>query len=251
MITDPVFYLLAIPAVILFGISKGGFGGGLGVVAVPLMSLAISPVQAAAILLPILCFMDLMSLRAYWRGWIRSELIILVPGALVGILVGALMFRFLSDHLVKLIVGVVALTFTLHHVLVAGRRAAKTLWPAWAGRIAGTVAGFTSFVAHAGGPPVNMYLLRRPLNKTDFVATTVFFFTVVNYTKLIPYAWLGQFDSTNLLTSLTLAPAAAVGVLSGVWLHKRASERLFYSLVYILLFVVGVKLTADGLSAIG
>ena len=109
-------------------------------------------------------------------------------------------------------------------------------------------AGFTSFIAHAGGPPASMYLLRRPLNRTEFVATAVFFFAVVNYVKLVPYAWLGQFDTTNLATSLVLAPAAPLGVLIGVYLHKRVSDRiLFLRVVYVLLFLVGLKLIWDGL----
>ncbi len=246
MITDPLFYLAAIPAVLLFGISKGGFGGGLGVAAVPLMALATSPIQAAAVLLPILCFMDLLSVRVYWKLWSTRELVVLLPAAVLGVVIGTAVFQFLNDNLIKLIVGVVAVTFTLHHYSgkVFGKPHAH--WPTWSGRIAGTIAGFTSFVAHAGGPPVDMYLLRRPLKKTRFVATTVFFFLVVNYVKLIPYAWLGQFDATNLKTSLVLLPVAAVGVYAGAWLHKRVSDQVFFGLVYILLLAVGIRLIADG-----
>lgn len=191
MISDPIVYLLAVTAVVLIGLSKGEFDGGLGVVTVPLMSFSISPVQAAAILLPILCFMDLMSLRVYWKRWVTAEFLILIPGAIAGVIVGALIFRFLSDSVVKLLVGLVALAFTAHHLLVTRRQIEPSHWPGWSGKIAGGVAGFTSFIAHAGGPPVNMYLLRRPLDKTSFVATTVLFFSIVNYVKLVPYAWLG------------------------------------------------------------
>lgn len=250
MITDPWFYAAAIPAVLLFGISKGGFGGGLGTLAVPLVALVISPVQAAGILLPILCLMDLVSLWAYRNKWIWSELRILLPASLLGITIGALLFNYMSAAVVRLIVGVIAVFFTLHYWLsTRGRnRAPLPDYPQSAGLLGGGIAGFTSFIAHAGGPPINMYLLRRPLDRTDFVATTVLFFAVVNYTKLIPYAWLGQLSAANLTTSLVLAPLAPVGVMLGVYLHKRVSDRFFFATVYVLLAAVGMKLIFDGLT---
>lgn len=248
MITDPLFYAAAIPAVLLFGISKGGFGGGLGTAAVPLMALVVSPVQAAAILLPILCLMDLVALWKFRGKWVWPELRVLLPASLLGILVGTLLFGYMSPFVVKLIVGTVAVTFTLHYWISRHRYRQPSLpdFPRGYGVIGASVAGFTSFVAHAGGPPINMYLLRRPLNRTDFAATTIVFFAVVNYVKLIPYTWLGQFDPTNLATSAALAVLAPVGVLTGAWLHARVSDRLFFAFVYVLLFAVGLKLVYDG-----
>lgn len=248
LITDPLFYAVAIPAVLIFGIAKGGFGGGLGVMAVPLMSLVISPVQAAAILLPILCLMDLLTLWAYRGRWVWPELRILLPASLVGIGLGTLLFGYMSPEAVKLIIGVIAVWFTLDFWL--RRRltpdSAHRDVPRSYGAIGGATAGFTSFISHAGGPPVTMYLLRRPLNRTDFVATTVVFFAVVNYVKLVPYAWLDQLSSDNLLLSLILAPLAPVGVATGVWLHRRVTDRFFFGFAYLLLFVVGLKLIRDG-----
>jgi hypothetical protein len=131
---------------------------------------------------------------------------------------------------------------------VRGRSASSLAnFPRAVGAILGATAGFPSFVAHAGGPPINMYLLRRSLNRTDFVATTVLFFAVVNYVKLIPYAWLGQLAVGNLMTSLVLSPLAPIGVLIGVYLHKRVSDRFFFRFVYLLLFAVGLRLIYDGL----
>lgn len=250
MIDDPWFYAAAVPAVLLFGISKGGFGGGLGMLAVPLMALVISPVQAAGILLPILCLMDLLSLWAYRRQWIWTELRVLLPASLLGIGAGTYLFEYMSASTIKLIVGLIAVLFTLHYALARRRRKRRELpdFPRAAGWLGGAAAGFTSFIAHAGGPPVNMYLLRRPLDRTDFVATTVLFFAVVNYVKLVPYAWLGQLQTGNLLTSLVLAPLAPVGVMAGVYLHRRVSDRLFFGVVYVLLFVVGLRLIWDGIA---
>lgn len=252
MITDPWFYLAAIPAVVLFGIAKGGFGGGLGVVAVPLMALVISPVQAAAILLPILCIMDLFSVWAFRGKWVPAELKILVPASIVGIGIGTLLFEFMSPSVIRLVLGLVAVSFTLHHWIGKRMSAGKddSVYPGWVGGLAGLVAGFTSFVAHSGGPPMNMYLLRRNLSRTLFVGTSVLFFTVANYVKLIPYAWLGQFDLSNLGTSLVLAPLAPIGVGIGYWLHQRVSDRFFFAVVYVMLFIVGAKLMFDGASGL-
>ena len=250
LITDPWFYAVAIPAVLLFGISKGGFGGGLGVVAVPLMALIISPVQAAAILLPILCVMDLVALWKFRGMWVWPELRILLPASLLGILAGTLLFEHMSAAVIRLIVGIVAITFTMHFWISTRRANSVGLrhYPRSYGLLGASVAGFTSFVAHSGGPPISMYLLRRPLNRTDFAATAIFFFAVVNYAKLVPYTWLGQLDTNNLATSAALVVLAPIGVLTGAWLHRRVSDRFFFSFVYVLLFVVGLKLVYDGVA---
>ncbi len=252
MLTDPLFYAVSIPAVLIFGIAKGGFGGGLGVAAVPLMSLVVSPVQAAGILLPILCLMDLLSLWAYRGKWVAPELRILIPASMLGILAGTLLFGYMSTAVVKLIIGVVAILFTSHYWFFRRNResAQDDYLPRSLGVLGGTVAGFTSFIAHAGGPPINMYLLRRPLDRTQFVATSVVFFAAVNYVKLVPYGWLGQLATDNLLASLALAPFAPVGIGLGVWLHKRVSDRLFFRFVYSLLFVVALKLISDGVGGV-
>lgn len=248
MITDPLFYLAAIPAVLLFGIAKGGFGGGLGVLSVPIMSLVVLPVQAAAILLPILCLMDLVSLWAYRGKWVWSELRWLLPASLPGIAAGTLLFGHMSPQVIRLMLGVVAISFTIHHwVANYVLKADQKNLPRSVGVIAAATSGFTSFVAHAGGPPLGMYLLRRSLDRTRFVATTTVFFAVVNYIKLVPYGWLGQLDSANLTTSLALAPLAPIGIGTGVWLHNRVSDRLFFRVAYGMLFVVGCKLMYDGL----
>jgi uncharacterized membrane protein YfcA len=249
MISEPLFYVATVPAVLLFGISKGGFGGGLGVLAIPLMALVVSPIQAAAILLPILCVMDLVSLWVYRGKWIGAELRILIPASLIGIGIGTLLFEYMSPAVIRLLLGGIAITFTVHHWVREKIRAGKdqVVISPMIGMVAAATSGFTSFVAHAGGPPLSMYLLRRGLDRTQFVGVTVVFFAVANYVKLIPYAWLGQFDSTNLSTSLLLAPLAPVGIGIGVWLHNRVSDKFFFRFVYVLLFLVGIKLIFDGL----
>ncbi|WP_033069580.1 sulfite exporter TauE/SafE family protein [Thalassospira australica] len=248
-ISDPFFYAVAIPAVLIAGVSKSGFGGGLGVVAVPLMALAVSPQAAAAIMLPILCLMDIANVWAYRKRWDRRNMKILVPAALLGILVGTVSFSYLNEAAVKLIIALIAIIFTLDHWL-RGRKAAGDPGPGKIGKgtVLGALAGFTSFVAHAGGPPVSVYLLPQKLDKSIFVGTTVMFFIVVNYVKLIPYAMLGQFDASNLGTSLLFVPLALFGTWLGLWAHDKVSEAWFYRVCYVLLFITGVKLLFDAVT---
>ena len=244
---DPVFYLLAVPAVLLVGISKSGLSGGMGMVAVPILAAVISPVQAAAILLPILCAIDLFVIYSYRREWDRWNIRTLVPGAIVGIGIGALTFHYVDENMLRVILGVIALLFSLNGIRTA--KVTEGVAPKrWVGQLCGMTAGYTSFVAHAGGAPVKFFLLPQRLDKGLFVGTNGVFFLIVNYTKLVPYAWLGQLDLTNLTTSLILLPLVPVGVWMGLKLHKMISQELFYQVSYVLLFFAGAKLIWDGVS---
>lgn len=221
---------LTIIAVLIVGISKGGLGGGLGMLGVPIMALVMSPVQAAAIMLPVLCVMDLMALKAYWQGWSKLHLLRLLPAAITGILLGTLSFKYLNENIIRLLIGFIAVGFALNHWFKPARLIQHK--PGLiAGLFWGGIAGFTSFVAHAGGPPVNVYLLPQQLNKSLYQATTVFFFLVVNYVKLIPYAFLGQFNTENLNFSVLMLPVAALGIWLGVRIHHRIPDQLFSELL--------------------
>ncbi len=248
MINDPAFYLLAIPVVLLVGISKGGFGGGLGVLAVPLLSLMIDPRIAAALLLPILCVMDIFSVWSFRGTWDRRNLKLLMPGALLGTLLGALTFSITNVDMIRVLVGVLAIYFVAHYLW--GLRMLQQARRREAGLVGGTfwgaVAGYTSYIAHAGGPPVSIYLLPQQLPKVTLVGTTVLFFAIINLIKLVPYIWLGQLDSTTLMTSLVLLPLAPIGVKIGVYLLHRVSERWFYWICYGFLLVAGMKLFLEG-----
>ena len=248
MIEDPYFYLAAIPAVLIVGISKGGMGGGLGILAVPVMALVIHPFQAAAIMLPILCVMDLVGMWGFRGTYDKTNLKIVLPAAILGITVAALTYQYLSEAHIKLMIGIIAAGFTINYGYRKIRKVPqKTTTPnPIAGGFWGALAGFTSFSVHAGGPPINIYLLPQKLNKTLFVGTTVIFFTVVNYVKLVPYGILGLLNYANLTTSLALIGLAPVGVYLGIYLHHRINEFWFYLLCYSLLFVTGIKLIYEG-----
>lgn len=243
MIVDPWFYLAASVAVLVVGLAKGGLGGGIGVIAVPLMATVISPVQAAAILLPMLMVMDALAMRAYWRLWDWRYLRILIPASLAGVALGFLTARSISPDGLRIMVAAVALAYALVDVRRGGGSAggpnagAATLW--------GATSGFTSFSIHAGGPPLQAYLLPRCTDRTTFQATSVFFFFVVNWAKVFPYAWLGQWSRGTLLTSLVLLPLAPVGVWAGRRLHQYVSDETFFRVVRAALLVIAVKLIYD------
>lgn len=246
MILDPFFYLLAVPALMMTGISKGGFGSG-GIFAVPLMALAVPVPQAAAVALPVLILMDLVGLWTYWNRWDARLMSVLVPAAALGIAVGTATFSLLPDSALRLLLGAIAIGFVLDywfggHARPAARPDALKGW-FW-----GALSGYTSFMAHAGGPPLNMYLLPLRLERTTMVASSVGFFAAVNYAKLAPYWWLGQLTLGNLETALILSPLAPVGMLSGAWLLKRVSQEMFLRICYGLVFVTGLKLGWDGIT---
>jgi len=243
-------WLVAAFAVLITGISKSGLGGALGGLAVPFLSLWISPRNAAAVMLPILIAMDMVGIRA-WSGkadW--RDLKVLIPGALIGIVLGTLAFGVMSDQLVKGLIGLIAVGFTLDRLLRhRGQATTEQRPPRIFGWLSGVGAGFTSTLAHAGGPPVMIYLLSWRQPRETFVATTVFFFSVINLAKLPFYIALGLFSIDTLTMSALLLPLVPVGVWIGMRLLQRIPERPFYLFATAALGLSGVKLLWDGLMA--
>ncbi len=246
LIADPYFYAVTVPAVLLLGVSKSGFGAGFGSLAVPMMALAVSVPQAAAILMPVLLLMDLLGMAAFRKDFDIQLLKFLIPCGLVGIVIGALLFKLLDAHLVAGIVGGFTLLFLAQRLLFPPK-ADSLPPPRWLGAILTAASGFTSFIAHAGGPPVNAYMIPMRLSPIRFAATMAFFFFVINLAKWIPYAWLGLLDWRNLATSLVLLPIAPIGVWAGVRLARRINQVLFYRFIYVGMLLTGLKLLSDAL----
>ena len=246
LITDPFFYAVAIPSVLLMGVSKSGFGTGFGSLAVPLMALAVTVPEAAAIMMPVLFLTDILGLF-FLRSHLDWRLLrFLVPCGLVGTLLGYFLFRALSPNVVAAMVGGFTLLFLAQRLLFKPKPDAPPP-RRWVGVLLTMTSGFTSFIAHAGGPPITAYVIPLRLSPLLFTSTMAFFFFIINLSKWIPYGMLGLLDMRNMLTSLTLLPLVPVGVWIGVRMARRIEPELFYKFIYAGMFLTGLKLLWDGL----
>ena len=242
---DIYFYFIASIGVILFGISKGGFAGPIAILSIPIMSLAMSPVMAAAILLPVLLIMDVVAMYLYWKTWDMKNIKIIIPPALIGIFIGAMTFNYSSDDSIRIIIGTIAILFILLTIIQKNNlliRPTKTKGTFWS-----LVAGYTSFLIHSGGTPVNFYLLPQKLNKTIYVGTMTLTFLIINVIKLVPYYYLDQFVISNIKASLILSPLAPISIYLGYYLHNKVNEEVFYIFIYLFLAFGGIKLIYDGI----
>lgn len=245
---DPqiLFYAFAVPAVILLGLGKGGFVG-VGSLALPLMALVASPIASAAILLPILIVQDAVSVWAFRHSWDGPVLKAILPGALIGILIGYLFAAHVSSDAVLGSVGVLSILFAGHRLWAGrgGRIVASSNSPLWVGGLFGVATGFTSQIAHAGGPPYQMWVMPRGLSRDSFVGTTAISFAAINWMKVPAYMALGQFTPANLWITATLLPLAILSTMVGVKLVRSVSPERFYTAIYAVMILVGIKLIWD------
>ncbi|MEM1265298.1 MAG: sulfite exporter TauE/SafE family protein [Pseudomonadota bacterium] len=248
---SPEAYSAAAVAVVLTGVSKSGFAGGLGILGVPLVALTMPPQDAAVLLLPVLLGIDLLSVWRYRSDWTARIVVALLPGAVIGIGLGMVSFADLDPDLLRIAIGLMALVFVgthLRHRPTSRDAAPRAQWPKVF--LASMMSGFAGFVAHAGGPPIKGTLLSLNLGKTAFVATNAIFFFTLNLTKAAGYTALGLFSAQSLLGALSLTPFLVLGVWLGFALHTRVSQTLFVRLAYILLSVAGLNLIVIGVAAL-
>lgn len=250
MMLDWGMLAVAAPAVLFAGISKGGFGSGAAFASAAILALVLEPGQALGIMLPLLMLVDAATLKPYWGRWSWPDAKVLILGSLPGVALGAWLYQIADADVFRVLIGAISLAFVAWQISLKAKLIPqpKRAMPAWGGAIAGCVAGFTSFVSHAGGPPAAVYLLSRGLAKTPFQATTVITFWAINIAKAVPYAFLGIFTAQTLLIDLVLAPVALIGAWIGVKLHFAVPERLFFLLTYVMLVLTGAKLIWDGLT---
>jgi uncharacterized membrane protein YfcA len=254
MSIDPSIYYAAIPAVILVGLTKGGMGEALALMGVPILALAVPPVQAAAILLPILIVMDVVSLWIWREHNDRTLLKMLLPGALIGVAIGWATAAYVPRDALRLIIGLITVLFAARYFYNGWRARQGRIIPAKAHRLLpaaflGTLSGYGSFVAHAGGAPFQIYGLPLKLPPRDYTGAAVRFFAILNLVKLGPYFALGQLDTANLAISATLVPLAIATTAVGGFLVKRMRPDVFYPFMYAMAFVAGLKLVYDGVLA--
>ncbi|MBN1147062.1 MAG: sulfite exporter TauE/SafE family protein [Anaerolineales bacterium] len=245
MTVDPIFIAALALAAFLTGLSKGGLGGTMGVLITPMTSLVMPMEQAIGLLLPILMLGDVFALAAHWNRWDRQRIWVLLAGALLGVTLGTFILANLPSLLLRRGLGVLVMIFVTYRLLE--RRILGVLHyqaRRWHAVLAGSVAGFTSTLAHAGGPPITIYLLMQDLQPSVFVATSVLFFATVNWIKVPYYFYAGLFDFETLLKLAWLAPLVPLGV----WLGKRLVERVdkawFERIIIALLLITGTLLLA-------
>ncbi len=244
---DPSFLAIGFATTLLIALSKGAFGGGLAIVGVPLLSLVMEPIAAAIVVAPLVSLMDMFTLRTFGRAtWSWPDLVWLLPGLVLGIAIGWVFFSAVDPRWVTLLIAIITLLFTGHWFL-RGRHAPdqnrEVEGPL--ALAAATASGFTTFVAHAGGPPVAMYLLRRGLSKAVYTGTTVLVFTLGNFLKLFPYLFLALSRPQTLADALVLAPIVPFGVAAGVALHNRLEQKRLFFWCYLLLFAAAIKMLYD------
>lgn len=248
---DILFWTLAVVATFLVGASKGGLPG-VGILGVPVLAQVISPVVAAGLLLPLYIVSDWYGLWLYRKNYDAWNIKLISFAACIGIGIGWATAQYNNDALVKLIVGLIGIWYTADLVWKSRKKEEVVARPADLPRgiFWGTLAGFTSFVAHAGGTPYQMFMLPQKLDKMTYAGTATITFAIINALKLPPYFMLGQINTGSLLQGLYLAPVALFGAWAGFRLTKWLPEKLFFRCVEVALFVVSVKLIFDAYRAL-
>jgi uncharacterized membrane protein YfcA len=241
LLADPWFMAVSVIGVCLLGVSKGGFLG-LGVMALPLMSLFVPPLQAAAIILPTALAQDALTLWAYRRHWSAWNLKLMLPSMMVGMFLAWLMAASLSAAHIRLAIGLIATLFVLRHWL-AGRFERYTPKPGAAtGLVFGAIGGVTTMLANAGGPAWQIHLLPQQLDKLSYVGTVAVLFAASNVIKVPGFATLGFMTAENMLVGLVLVPVALASNYAGIWLVRRTSNEMFFRIAYVLMFFIAVEL---------
>lgn len=240
---DPAFYIIAIIAITLVGLAKGGFSG-MGAASMPLLVLVMDPIKAAAMLLPILMMQDVVGVWSFRKTFDRNILAWMVPGAAIGIFLGWYLASAVDVDWVKGAVGAIALLFGVERLAVYYGRPLRMggPMPEWVGSIWGAIAGFTSHIAHAGGPPFQAWTIGRGMSPTVYAGTAAIFFTIINWMKVPAYWQLGQFDRETMTLALLFAPVAIASTVVGVILVRRVSPVRFQLIVSLLMIVVGAEL---------
>jgi uncharacterized membrane protein YfcA len=245
----PLFYAVGTFVVMILGLSKGGFAG-VGALGTPLLALVIGPVEAAAVVLPILLAQDVVGIWAFRHSWDRGIIATMLPGAALGVALAYAFAASMSEAAMQAALGVISILFALRSLwrMRGGQEPAAVLYPRWLGAVLGVISGVTSQIAHAGQPPFQIYVLPRRLPRDELVGTTAIFFGAVNWIKVPAYLALGQFTPAHLLASATLLPVAVASTFAGVWLVRRVDASRLYVLIYLLMLLVGVKLVWDGIA---
>ena len=250
LITDPLFYVLAIPAVVALGLSKGGFVG-VGQMATPVLALVMPPLEAAAIMLPIMIVQDASAVWVYRKDWNARIVAIVIPGAALGVCAAWALAAHISDAGVRVFIGVTTIAFVLYNWIGPKKIAREAGKPDIAsGVFWGSLSGFTSTICQAGGPPYQMYVLNLKLPKMVYVSTNAIVFAIMNWMKVVPYVALGQFSTKGMATSAVLLPLAIAANMLGFWVVRVTPQDIFYRITLVVMFLISIELVRSGMTDI-
>lgn len=244
MHTNPAtFFWMAALVALLIGFSKGGLGGTLGGLATPLMALVMPANQAIGLLLPILMVADVFAVASHWKRWDWRLIILMMPGAVIGVTIGTFFITNAPTETLKMALGIIVLLFALYKILEARLFNALTYEAKdWHGVFAGTVAGFSSALAHTGGPPVSIYLLMRRVPTYIFNSTSALFFAILNWVKVPYYVYAQLFDFQQMRSLIWLLPLLPLGVWGGKWAADKISQEVFERVIVALLALTALLL---------
>ena len=249
LLSDPFTLAMAVLAVTIVGMAKGGFSG-LGALATPLLALALPPATAAALLLPLLLAQDVISVWSFRKDWDRWVVGWMLPGAVVGVTLAAVFAASVNEAQLLLALGGITFGFGLYRLWLerGGRIVAASTSPGWVGSLFGVATGITSQIAHAGGPPFQMWVTPRRLPHVRFVGTSSMLFALINWMKVPSYLALGALNRQTLGAALLLLPLALVSTLVAVRVIRRLDPARFYRIVYWLMVLLGARLVWSGLA---
>ncbi|MFZ1753662.1 MAG: sulfite exporter TauE/SafE family protein [Caldilineaceae bacterium] len=237
------FYLITAFVIFLIGVSKGGLGGAAGAAATPLMALVMPVEQVLGLMLPLLMMADVFAVASHWRRWDNRLLLLLVPASLIGITAGTVLLTSISPEALRKGLAIIVLLFIAYKLFETRIQAAVTYQPRpWHGVFTGAVAGFTSTLAHTGGPPVAIYLLMQQVTPRVFVATSAIYFAIINWLKVPYYIYAGVLDLNQLRQVIWLLPLIPLSVLVGRWLSTRIDKKTFERVIIGLLAASAVLL---------
>ena len=239
MDTSSALILLLVAAVaFLIGLSKGGLGGTAGALATPLLALVLPADEVIGLILPILMLADIFAVALHWGHWNRKLVLLLIPGALIGVVIGTVLITNAPTETLRTLLGIIVLIFALYKIFE--KRILRTLEYKsrdWHGIAAGTITGFSSALAHTGGPPVSIYLLMQEVSPRVFIATSALFFFILNWIKVPFYFYADLFDFETLKQIAWILPLVPIGVVTGRWLARRFDRSTFEQIIVVLLLI--------------
>jgi uncharacterized membrane protein YfcA len=237
-----VYFVVAL-GMFLVGMSKGGLGATLTAITVPLMALVLPIKDVIGMMPPVLMLADALAVGAHWRKWDNRSVLLLIPASLIGVTIGTLFLANAPARLIRMVLGAIILLFVIYKLFEKRIFRKATYTPRnWHGLLAGSTAGFTSSVAHTGGPPVAIYLLLQNVQPRVFAATSAIFFLILNYIK-IPFYYVADVFNFDLLQQLLwLLPMVPLGVGAGKWVVTRVSKQLFDNFILSLLVISALLL---------